>query len=311
MDTLACMEDFFGFLAERLTLENNASDILYAAFKSSDAFRSVVLDCLGIPSEAVVEITREWTIGSSRPDVLLQVRDGSDVLAEVKLFDKDYHYDEYSQLPIEGPQPRIVLLTAHKPWQELPGWDVIQWKDLIKKAEKSGDHFTLALARYFRRVTMTKKLEAVSFGRPRGMLYLNRALERVILDYQSNDFVTRINRGAKDSFGEVSSGYCYELCHRSEPKRRAFPYFCLHYDDTVEGIEMALRKDMHPTNYANVFKALSEHYGERLKTEGGWCYVMMLTQDFETLLACGDLEEQMRILRNFFEQFNRVIEPCI
>jgi len=310
MNSLDSLEPFFSFLGERLTDENDASDLLYAAFKACAAFRSVVLDHLGVPSTAPIEITREKTIESSRPDFYLVIGEAACMLVEVKLFDRNYHYDEYSKLTINGLKPQIALLSAHRPDRDLPGWRVIEWRELIEEAERTGDAFASALAQYFRRVTMSEKLERISFGRPRGILSLNRALKRVILDYQSDNFRTQLYRNAKDSFSEVSSGYCYKLEHRGEPSRWAYPYFCLQYDDSTEGIVLALRKDFEP-KYDVLLVALREFYKERLKTEGWWSHVIMPVKDFERLMSSDNLEEQLGILRKFFNEVNSIIEGCL
>ena len=143
---------------------------------------------------------------------------------------------------------------------------------------------------------MTKSLEAISLGRPRGILNLNRALERTIKDYDSTDFRARIYTGGRDNFSEVSSGYYYELKHRTQPKRCAWPLYCLVYTDDREGIELALRQDWNPASYKRMFGALRRFYGERLKSEGSWCFVDMPADVFEHLISCGDKQEQLQDL---------------
>lgn len=305
------LETFFRFLGERLTDENNASDVLCAAFRAFDEFRSVVVECLRLPSTGPLEITRERTIEGSRPDFLITGEEGF-FLVEVKLFDKNYHYDEYNRLAIDGVKPnRIILLTARKPDHELGGWCVVRWGHFIEKLEETHQQINFALAKYFGRVTMTKSLEAISLGRPRGILHLNRALERTIENYDSTDFQARIYTGGRNNFSAESSGYYYELKHRTQPERCAWPLYCLVYTDDREGIELALRQDYHRPSYDRMFGALRQFYGERLKSEGPWCFVDMAPDVFERLISCGDKQEQLQILSGFLTEFNRVIESCL
>ena len=288
------LETFLGFLGERLADEDNASDVLYAAFKAFDEFRSVVVECLGLLSPGPLEITGERTIEGSRPDFLITGEQGF-FLVEVKLFERNYHYEEYNQLAIDGLKPnRIILLTAHKPDRELGGWCVVRRSHLIEKLEETHQQINFALAKYFGRVTMTKSLEAISLGRPRGILNLNRALERTIEDYDSTDFRARIYTSGRDNFSDVSSGYYYELKHRTQPERCAWPLYCLVYTDDREGIELALRQDWHRASYERMFGALRRFYGEQLKSEGSWCFVDMPADVFERLISCGDKQEQLQ-----------------
>ena len=310
------LEAFFRFLSERLRGENDASDILYAAFKASSEFRAVVVDCLGLPSTGPPpEVTREFSIESARPDFVVNC--GEEIfLVEVKLFDRNYHYEEYCKLMVGEPRrppTSIVLLTAHTPDRDLPGWHVVPWSELIERLERTEDEFNRAVTHYFRRATMSERLEPISLGRPRGILYLNRALKRVIESYGSDGFTARVYNGYKDSFSEVSSGYYYELKHRSEQDRSAWPCFCLIYTDESEGeregIELGLRKDH--KNYDRMYNALRQLYGKQLRNNEWGCYVDMASADFETLISCGDKDKQLQMLGRFFEEFNRTIEPCV
>jgi hypothetical protein len=299
------LERFFRFLGERLTDENNASDVLYDAFKAFDEFRSVVVDCLKLPSTGPLEIARERAIEASRPDFLV-TGEGQVFLIEVKLFDRNYHYDEYNQL-----HKSIRLLTAHKPDQKLEGWCVVRWRDLIDKLEQTNHRINVALAKYFRRVTMTKPLQPICLGRPQGILRLNRAIEWVIERYESGSFRATIYTRGRDNFSETSSGYYYELKHRGKPKRCAWPCFYLVYTDDREGIELGIRQDWHRGSYDRMFGALKRSYGERLGTDGVWCFVDMPDDDFNHLISCGDMEEQLKILSRFLAEFNGVIETCL
>ena len=173
-------EMFFVNLANRMTRENNVSDVLYAALWIPE-FYSAFADLAGL-RETLRSIRREYSCDEGRPDLLIETVLGSRVLIEVKLFDKNYHYDEFNRIPND----RIILVSAHKP-PPLPRWTYISWKDMIEAAEELDHPFALALCKYFRRVTVTEDLEPISIGRPVGMLYLNRALERVIDDIDDYD----------------------------------------------------------------------------------------------------------------------------
>ena len=217
----------------------------------------------------------------------------------------------YNRLMIDGVRPAVKLLTAHKPDRDLPGWQVLQWRTLIEELEGTRDRTCLSLAKYFRRVTMSRALETFTLGQLSGIRNMNRALERVIEEYRNGDLVARINRAAKDSFSECSSGWCYELRSKSGGGRVAFPYFGLVYTDDRECVEISVRQSWHKNGWEDLVTRLSEFYGDRIKKDGEWYCVMMATPAFERLASGGNLEEQLKILGEFFGEYNQVIRPWI
>jgi hypothetical protein len=234
---------------------------------------------------------------------------GTPVLLEVKLFDMNYHYREYSQIRIDGTQPRLALLSAHQPVERLNGWTILQWKEIIHEMEQTTDDFILALAQYFREVTMTEKLESIAFDRPKGMLYLNRALKHTIYSYSSSKVMCALYNGSKP-FGEDFSGYYYSLTSLSRPKRAVYTWFGLTYVEDYEGIELWVEKCWCDF-YDEVREALRRHYIGELYEDSDGCSVGMSTEQFDAFLSCRDLNTQLRMLTDIFREFNGVVEQSL
>ena len=303
---------FFSQLATRVTRENEVSDVLYAALSSAPELYTIFAHKLGLPNTPPAKIVREYVTGGVRPDFLFTFDAGTSVLLEVKLFDRNYHYDEYSRLRIEDTRPRMALLSAHKPYAPLSGWTVLQWEDIIDEMEHSRDDFMLALATYFREVTMTERLERIVLARPQGMLYLNRALKRTIASYRSQRATCAIYNGGK-SFGEEYSGYDYTLTSMSNPDRQLYSWFGLVYYEKHQGISLWVEKRWCDF-YDHVRQVLRKHYGPQLYEEQGWdggCGIGMGAEQFEAFLACHDLNTQLDALTALFTEFNGVIEQCL
>src|SRR5262245_2177250 len=134
---------FFSELATRITKEPGVCDVLYAALLSSSELYSILADLLGLPGAPTGEIIREYAEYQStagRPDFLFRSDSDTPVLLEVKLFDRNYHYQEYCQIKVDDIQPRLVLLTAHRPSPPPPdGWTTIHWEAIIDKMEQHSD----------------------------------------------------------------------------------------------------------------------------------------------------------------------------
>jgi hypothetical protein len=303
---------FFSELATRVAKENGVSDVLYAALLSAPELYAIFAHKLGLPSTPPAKIVREYATGGARPDFLFTPVDGTPVLLEVKLFDRNYHYDEYSQLKIADTRPRLVLLSAHQPYVPLSGWTLLQWEDIIHEMEHSRDDFMRALATYFREVTMTERLERIALGRPQGILYLNRAFKRTIASYRSQRATCDLYNGGKN-FGEEYSGYDYALTSVSNPDRRIYSWFGLVYYEGDEGISLWVEKRWCDF-YDHVRQVLRKHYEDQLYEEQGsegGCGIGMDAAQFETFLSCNDLNTQLHALTTLFTEFNGVIEQCL
>src|SRR5436309_16084055 len=96
------LREFFEQLAERLSKENDISDVLYASLRASKSLRGIFAEMVSLPSAvnqpALFEVWREYTLGPSRPDFLIRPHNGIPVILEVKTFDTNYHYNEYSKI---------------------------------------------------------------------------------------------------------------------------------------------------------------------------------------------------------------------
>ena len=109
--------NFFGYCAERMTLEINASDFLYALLKSSDEMLKIFLSFLDPNIRPPINIEREFSIKDiGRPDFRLLTEDCKTIIVEVKLFDTDYHEIKYSKIH----NAKIFLLLVDPPKKSIP-----------------------------------------------------------------------------------------------------------------------------------------------------------------------------------------------
>lgn len=297
---------FFEALSERLTVENRISDVLYAAMLSSKEVFNIIATKLDLPSEGQPEIFREYVCLEGRPDFLIKYpKNGIPHLIEIKLYDRNYHYEDYSKILIDGVKPKVALISAHK-LPELAGWTKLMWEELVIEMEKSSNVFVAHLARFFRRAIMIDELKMIQFGSPRAILYFNRALKKIINSYESPIVDKGINNSSK-TFGEDQSGYDYFLRYRADTKQEVWVRFSLMYQDVVEGVRLWVGKSAN-RYYSQIVRGLREHYGTRLTEESSGVYVMMEDHQYKNLLSSQGIEGQISLLQIFFKEFNTVIE---
>lgn len=298
---------FFEELSNRQSKEPVVSDILYAALKASPALQSIVLDLMAHRDRSIfADFEREYPKEGYFLDLLFQPPKREPIILENKLFDRDYHYEKYSRLTFEGLKPQVFLLSAHQPTEELSGWKIIHWHDLVDKMEESQDDFLLPLAKYFRRVTMYKELELIDFAmlRVKGMMYLNRDLKEVIKRYGGKVRAEKYRAYCAENF----SGYYYSIT--SSRDKVAWLWFGVVYHDKCEGVQLWLRKDWNPLLYLQISNALKTAYSAAEEDAEGLS-VMMDTAEYNKFFECADKEEQLALLGKFFNELNRVVEKSI
>ncbi len=323
------LENFFLYLAERVSHENRVSDVLYAAMNASPETFRIVADAVGLPEEANIEnteIRREVTFriekGTTqgelaRPDFLLLPHPGTPVLIEVKLFDTDYHRDKYERVRVDGKPPSLVLLTAREPLEDLRshGWTIVLWDKIIKALEAKGrtNPFLSALARYLREVTGMMNIEAVNFGKdgPKAMLYLNRLIKKVIQTYPDDDTGARteVDFRSKGCMPEYSGHYYTLKINQSKGAQIAF-YFGVVYDDKKAGLQLWIKLGV---NSQQVTDALRNHYGGKLQTGEHGHFVMLDDKKYHKIFFADepDKDAQERVLKEFFTEFNSIVAQSL
>lgn len=156
---------------------------------------------------------------------------------------------------------------------------------------------------------MIGKLARIDLQNPKALLYMNRALKTVIKNYQSAAFEAEIKMGSK-TFDEDRSGYEYMLKSTSNSQHFAWVRFQIVYQEHAEGIWIWFSKGGNATWYERIKATLLRHYPTSLAEEPARdaCYVLMTQEAYNAFLSCGSVEEQLRLLADFFADVNRGIE---
>ncbi len=90
--------NFFENLSKRLYSENNLSDITWAFMMSCEKFKDVFLEfCFESPVPDVRDIKREFVSNKSRPDFHFYDARGIEYLIEIKIYDRNQHFDPYNK----------------------------------------------------------------------------------------------------------------------------------------------------------------------------------------------------------------------
>ena len=94
-------------------------------------FKIVFLEyCFDKKIDVRNEIIREYAVDDSRPDFFFSDSDDNEYLIEVKLYDKNMHFDQYNNNKQLAKAEKSFI--ANYPWKCENGWKVKTWKGFVR-----------------------------------------------------------------------------------------------------------------------------------------------------------------------------------
>ena len=136
------LNNFFIYLGVRLRNENNLSDITWALMNTIPSFQDKFLEYCFERNICVMNQTiREDQSGDSRPDFYFEDIEGNKYLIEVKIYDKNMHFQQYINNPKYSlAEKSFIANYAHT---EINGWKIKSWKGFIVFLKQKIDEFNL------------------------------------------------------------------------------------------------------------------------------------------------------------------------
>lgn len=301
MTTKEETQAFFSLLGDRLCNENDASDILYSAVIASNDMTRIFNAFFGLNySPETHEIHREYHIKGFRPDFFLKPKalNEETVIIEVKLFDQNYHWEDY--LKLGG---KHILLSAHK-IQGIPsGWEVRYWDKLIEVIEKESEDNDLlqSVAKYLRKVAIVKTIQRIEFGKPLANLYLNRLLEQII---KEKGTPTRQRDDCESHLG-------WQYCIRDDSNKQLFwASFTYNFEEDFHGIEIAIWDCKGEEALSEKLTNCKHTATMPFRDDDGRIYitVKMKVDDFSKFTNAATKEQQKELLETFFVDVNEIVK---
>ncbi|MDD5674111.1 MAG: hypothetical protein PHC61_08115 [Chitinivibrionales bacterium] len=307
MDTKNELNSFFDSLGERFYKENDASDMLVAAVQASQDMANIFTEFFGIEFDQKTHaINREYTIDNSRPDIVIKSKgiqkDDKPVIIEVKLFDQNYHRDEYPKLLDNS---KCILLSAHKikeKAEDWKAWEIKDWSELIKKMEESDKRsknvFVESLAKYFRKVTLVKEIKKIDFSTPQANLYIARLIEEIIKENKN------VRWGNQRSYTEDYFGYQYFSPDNENKGNLYLASFLYCFSETYHGMEICIwdRENQELTQSLRLkgYEVLCK------KDEKNMFVVRMIESEFKDF-KISEKEKQKELLKTYFSEVNDIV----
>jgi len=304
------LSTFFKSLAIRRGTEPPLSDVTYAVLKTVADFRRDFIQFFypELNGAEAIRIEREFTLpNGARPDFVLRAPTW-DLIIENKIWDRNYHFNEYQTVDPERKTYR-ALLANHRVAEvpEACGWSIRRWDELtIEFGRKQyGDSSALVSGylEYVREVCQVGKLGA--FGR--GLLsahalhLFNHTLRAAIQGASTERYEASPSDGDYYNFGEGWSGSYFSLRDKTT-KEEIRAFFGLNYFEDSPFLQVYIDKGDLGGRFrridANI--AISPKYViDRGDTNGGCLELTMPAATLERVTEASSFDQQLRALGDF------------
>ncbi len=218
-------EEFFGAMAKRFRNETHLSDLTFTALELIPEFKKDFLHFffpdLSFKDEDEIAVYREFSLGSSngQPDLVFQSRNW-DAIVENKLWDQNYHFDQYGAKPISPRKPTHTGLIANHSVQRPPAaskWQIREWRNFLvafecKKYPRYDGVFVAYLA-YVKRICKMTEFKNFQFD-PSSLFALThfvRMAESALKVSTPDTYRITVQTSKKGNFGESWAGYWFQL----------------------------------------------------------------------------------------------------
>ena len=288
---------FLQALAERMNKENDLSDITYALCRADEKFRAFFFEFCFDEKISVEDINREYAVNNSRPDFYLRDMHGQERIIEVKIYDKNQHFDQYRK---DFPDAKYAFI-ANYPHQEVHGWTIKTWRSfcdaIVKQDLKHNNSLISGYIEYLKTVIGIEEFKAMKLN----------------LCTSLPDFYNNLIYIAKKEFGfweyNSSKSFCSNYYGQFFYKEDLYLWFGLYLSDgkIYIGLKDAdtwvpdcIRKNIE-TLIANGCD--TEYFEQPIKfPDGNYGDYWFLLKDDKFKILCDDksIEMQKEVLKGFF-----------
>lgn len=184
------MEELFKNIAQRLYSENNLSDITWAFMMTCEQFKNDFIEfCFDEKIEGVCDLRREYQDEDSRPDLHFYDKDNQEYLIEVKIYDRNQHFDQYNN---RFPNAKKAFISNYslteKEKQGSKNWAALKnWNRLYEEIEKNIDNYEMENVKklirsyliFLKSVIGYREIEKMDFSELKSLMDFYKVIEEI------------------------------------------------------------------------------------------------------------------------------------
>jgi hypothetical protein len=312
-DHLPTHDKFFAWVSERLTKENDLSDLTWALCKTSRKFLDLFLNFFEFEINIAlpIQIVREASEEGDRPDFMI-FQGGRRFFIEVKIDDQNDHMKQYAK---RFPDAMRGLIARHKVGANFKfvtkTWDNFYHcvRGRLAKGEfpKEESATISGYLAYLKEVCQVMELETMRFEGLYSLACFNEIIRQIIVQIKIPGYTIRFDN-KKTSYFENCSGVYFSL-KKARDARAAFPWFGIWYGEK-DRHQIMIEIDDYSSN--TLFRRFQEdlpaedgkfHKAPKINKEVGYeALVFKMRENCQRRLFSESLEGQRKILTDFYSE---------
>jgi hypothetical protein len=294
---------FFSKLAERLSSENDLSDITWALCSSNDAFQKIFLDYCFKESikNDIYDIEREFVKDNKRPDFVITDNEKGKYLLEVKIKDQDIHED-YKKIfkdftrafidnyPFPENEKNKKIYDYYGTWHELI--DIIERK--IKNNNGLNNTIVKGYLSYLKSVTNYFKGETMNLYSLSSLNTFSKTIKDII-----EETVSKIQ--LKYAGGDEWLGYKLQF----EEENKYFNiWFGIIFDSNESHLYMEFRDDCDDSVKNELMKTKNGEFFKKPEIWKDGRIIVEIENNHLKMLCDTNIsyEKQYKILKEYFKE---------
>lgn len=313
------IDSFFAHLSSRLYSENNLSDITWALCQASNTFKQYFLNFIfdnAVDYNEPFDIIREYSESNTgRPDLFFQCGDQSKYIIEVKIYDKNDHFDQYKK---DFPKATFGFIANYE-MESQSGIYIKTWEsfynyltEIIKSDRIDSDEITLIKGYlvYLKEVCAIMEIKKMNFANISSLYYFTHIIEKIIKSEKNCDIYNKMTSRSSDEYSGKYFSY-----KSTSFKKTIYPWYGIFHSAYDENIYISFSDNdnckIFTDKYVKQQFAEGEYYAKPF-VENNSLWFTLKKEYYDILCADKEnIEKKIDILKSFFKEIIAEIQKTI
>ncbi|GHT71756.1 hypothetical protein FACS1894110_25300 [Spirochaetia bacterium] len=295
---------FFEYLSERMRNENNLSDITWALCCSSDEFRKIFIEyCFEEDIQNIETFVREYSRDDCRPDFFIDDKNGQEYIIEVKIYDRNNHFEQYDNVFKNAKKAFI----ANYYFENINGWKIKTWKEFLQTLEKKFDEFSQEEVNLIRSYYAYTKL-VINYVEVKPMNLSNvssiKDFYNILQQVVEECNIVKLHEWNQTKSAFTCNEYGKYLWYESGKNKYVYFWIGLHFEDEKIYIYVQYKdKGYCPDRVAKILTSMEPgDYYDELIPDDPYIWIPLKEQYHEQLCKKTNVENQKEIIKKFMEE---------
>lgn len=292
---------FFEALAERKYNENDLSDLTYALCNANDEFRKFWLQFCFDEDIDTNDLRREYQEGFSRPDFFFHDLNNQERIIEVKIYDRNQHFEQYEKKFPEA----CYAFIANYTYEPVKKWKIKTWNCFCEQLEHSDllkNEFINGYVKYLKQLINIKEYKEMNLKKLESL--------PVFIENLNNIFTKEYSFAENNQLKSYNSEFYGQFFYKTNGNDTLYCWIGLYlpeneiyigFNDDDSWVPEKILKNFKNLNKTDFFE-FNEH------NDGNFGNYWFKMKKKEVLFNKNNKDTQIQVLKEFIEAVFKTIK---